>query len=62
MPKKQDKDIIINITFELEQDEEEEEYIPSQVDQALYAFTNTIHWYVKGFSLLFIIGAIASIF
>jgi len=55
-----EEDTIITITIEL--DREEEEYIPSQVDQALYAFTNTIHWYVKGFLTLFIIGAIASIF
>jgi len=54
-----EEDTIITITIELEQ--EEEEYIPSQVDQALYAFTNTIHWYVKGFIILFIIGFISSI-
>ena len=55
-----EEDTIITITIELEQ--EEEEYIPSQVDQALYAFTNTIHWYVKGFSILFIFGLISSLF
>ncbi|OUU66141.1 MAG: hypothetical protein CBC24_03960 [Candidatus Pelagibacter sp. TMED64] len=55
-----EEDTIITITIELEQ--EEEEYIPSQADQALYAFTNTIHWYVKGFSILFIFGLISSLF
>jgi len=54
-----DEDTIITITIELER--EEEEYIPSQVDQALYAFTNTIHWYVKGFSILFIFGLLSSL-
>ena len=50
------------ITITWEDDEEECDYQPSVIDVAAYNFVNTIHWYVKGFILLLIIGSIASLF
>ena len=59
MAEEEENELIIHITIEWDDDEE---YQPSALDIAAYNFVNTLHWYVKGFAIPFLIGLISTIF
>ena len=59
MAEEEENELIIHITIEWDDDEE---YQSSSLDIAAYSFVNTLHWYVKGFAILFFIGLISNKF
>ena len=55
----EENELIIHITIKWD---DVKEYQPPALDIAAYSVVNTLHWYVKGFAIPFLIGLINTVF